>query len=286
MKYILGFLVFFTFFSCKHNVKTEINENSENTESETIKVLLVGTFHFANFNPENNNDIVQKKVLDVLTEANQTELEKIALKIAEFKPDKIFVEESFSQQNKLDSIFNSFSKSADYKKVKRNETYQLGFRVAKKLNHNKIYGIDIRTDFPFDSLLTEMYKAKQFDLIKKDELELKKLEKSENELFSSNKTLSEIIFYYNEEKYRKDDINWYLNLANRGGELDNFVGSYLASEWYKRNLHMYSVIQKSIEKSDKKIMILAGSSHIAMFKDFIDYNPEWKTIELKEILEK
>jgi 6-phosphogluconolactonase/glucosamine-6-phosphate isomerase/deaminase len=49
---------------------------------------------------------------------------------------------------------------------------------------------------------------------------------------------------------------------------------------------MYSIIQKSIEKKDKKIMILGGSSHIAMFKDFIDHNPEWKTVELKEIMEK
>ncbi len=48
-----------------------------------------------------------------------------------------------------------------------------------------------------------MKKAKQFDLISKDEFELEKLEKSANELFSSDKTLSEIIFYYNQDKYRK-----------------------------------------------------------------------------------
>jgi hypothetical protein len=33
-------------------------------------------------------------------------------------------------------------------------------------------------------------------------------------------------------------------------------------------------------------MILASSSHIAMFKDFIDYNPDCKTLEIKEILNK
>jgi len=47
---------------------------------------------------------------------------------------------------------------------------------------------------------------------------------------------------------------------------------------------MYSIIQKSVEESDERIMILGGNSHIAMFKEFIDYNPEWKPIELKDIL--
>lgn len=283
MKYLLKILALTLLLSCQENQKNGINKKSQ---TAALKILLVGTFHFANFNPENNGDLVQKKIPDVLTDKNQSELENIALKIAEFKPDKIFVEEPFNRQEKLDSIFSSFPIAADYKTTRRQETYQLAFRVAKKLNHPKVYGIDVRTNFPYDSLLTEMRKAKQINLIKKDELELKALEKSSNQLFNSNKTLSEFIFYYNEQQYRKEDINWYLSLANQGGELNNFVGSYLTSEWYRRNLQMYAIIQKSIEKKDKKIMILGGSSHIAMFKDFIDYNPNWKTIELKEIMKK
>ena len=146
--------------------------------------------------------------------------------------------------------------------------------------------MDIRTNFPFDSLMQQMEKAKQFNLIEKDSIDLARIEKTQNELFTSNKSLTEIFYYYNDPKERKEDINWYINLANQAGDDGNFVGAYLASEWYRRNLYMYSTIQKAIEKGDKKIMISAGSSHIAMFKDFIDYNPEWKTIELKEIMNK
>jgi len=45
---------------------------------------------------------------------------------------------------------------------------------------------------------------------------LDKIEKSENELFASNKTLSEILYYFNDDTRRKEDINWYVNLANQG----------------------------------------------------------------------
>ncbi len=286
MKYYFGLFLFTIFISCQENRKIEEKNEPNIEEKKTIDVLLVGTFHFENFNPENNSDIVQKQVSDVLTEENQAELKKISQRIIDFKPNKIFVEYSFKNQTKLDSLFNSFPKNADFKNQKRDELYQIGFRVAKKLNHENLYAIDTRTSFPYDSLLKQMKKAKQFDLIHKDELELKQLEETANELFSSNKSLSEILFFYNQSEYRKSDVNWYLSLANQGGEIDNFVGSHLASEWYKRNLQMYSIIQKSIERGDKRIMILAGSSHIAMFKDFIDYNPDWKTVELKNIMNK
>jgi hypothetical protein len=146
--------------------------------------------------------------------------------------------------------------------------------------------MDVKTDFPFDSLMLEMEKAKQYDLLTKDSLEVVKIVNFENELFSSDKTLSEILFYENDNTKRKEDVNWYISLANQGGEKGNFVGAYLTSEWYRRNLYMYSIIQKAIEKQDKRIVILAGASHIAMFKDFIDYNPEWKVVELKEIMKK
>jgi len=279
MRLNLILILFSILFSCQEN-----KEKQNSSEKETLEILLVGTFHFENFNPKNNGDIVQKSVSDVLTLENQKELELIAQKIYEFKPSKIFVEYSFKRQSKLDSLYQNLPKKVDFKSQKRDEIYQIGFRVAKQLKHNKVFAMDLRTNFPYDSLLTQMKKAKQFDLIKRDKLELEELQESARELFNSNKSLSEILFFYNKEDYRNSDINWYLSLANQGGELNNFVGSYLASEWYRRNLYMYSIIQKSLEKNDERIMILAGSSHISMFKSFIDYNPKWKTVELEEIM--
>jgi hypothetical protein len=283
MKYLLSLLILIVFVTCQQNKKGENIEGPNKEQSESLEVLIIGTFHFANFNAENNRDVIETNVPDVLTAENQLELEKIANAIKTFKPDKIFLEYPFVSQKKLDSIYTNFTTS-NYSKVNRSEVSQLGFRVAKLLKHSKVYAIDVRTDFPFDSLMTQMDKAKQYHLIAKDSLEVIKIEKFENQLFSSNKTLSEILFYENENTKRKEDINWYLSLANQGGDKGNFIGAYLASEWYRRNLYMYSIIQKEIVEKDDKIMILAGASHIAMFKDFMDYNPEWKAIELKEIM--
>jgi hypothetical protein len=164
MKYVLVVLAFTLLSSCQKNQKKVIHKNSENSESESLKVLIVGTFHFNNFNPEHNGDVIQTKIPDVLTKNNQLELKLITEKIKKFNPDKIFVEFPFYAQNKLDSIYKSFSEN-DFSKVKRNELYQIAFRTGKELNHNKLFAIDLRTTFPLDSLFTQMEKASQFNLI-------------------------------------------------------------------------------------------------------------------------
>jgi len=285
MKHILNFGILLLLIACSEKNSEERIIPKETENQSKIDVLLLGTFHFANFNPENNGDVLDINVPDILTDENQKELEKITQVISDFRPDKIFLEYSHEKQNQLDSVYNDF-KTADYSQAKRTEIIQLGFRTAKKLEHKKVFAMDYRTDFPYDSLVNQMEKAKQFHLIEKDHLELERIEKFENEMFASNKSLSEILFYNNDKENRQSDINWYLSVANQGGTKDNFVGAYLASEWYRRNLYMYSIIQKTVEENDERIMILAGASHIGMFKDFIDKNPEWETTELKDIMEK
>jgi hypothetical protein len=284
MKYIIG-ITLLLFLSCqsKQNnteLKTEITEN----ENNKLEVLLVGTFHFRNFNPKNNSDITQTNEVDVLTEQNQKELELISDKITEFNPDKIFVEYPFEKQSILDSTFQSFLPT-NYYESDRNETVQLGFRVAKKLKHNKVFAYDYRnTSYPYNGMLETMEKANQTELIKKEDLDMLEYEKKYNELVQSTKSVTEILYLLNDEQDRKDDISWYFNSANKAGTVNDTIGSFLVSEWYKRNLYMYSIIQKQVTEKDKKIMIISGSSHIALFKDFIKYSPEWKTVELKEIM--
>lgn len=286
MRILVSVLVLSIVLSCqkKDAAKQQDVKKEDETSKTKLEVLLVGTFHFANFNPENNGDLVSVAVPDVLLDKHQKELERITEAISKFNPDKVFLEYRHEKQRRLDSSFSTFDPK-DYQKKSRNELVQLGFRVAKNLDHKRVYAIDVRTDFPYDSLVTEMQKAKQFDLLEKDSLELVAIESFENEMFASDKTLSEMLFYQNDGKRRKEDLNWYLSVANQGGAKDNFVGAYLASEWYRRNLYMYSLIQKKIEPEDERIMILAGASHIGMFKDFMDKNPEWKSVELQELME-
>lgn len=101
MKNIILITLIITLFSCEKSKKTEIS----NTKPK-LEILLIGTFHFRNFDPKLNLDVSQTNEIDVLTTENQKELEEIKKKISEFNPTKIFVEFPHDEQNKLDSLYN------------------------------------------------------------------------------------------------------------------------------------------------------------------------------------
>ena len=145
MKNTLFLFIFFIFISCDKRGKRENDE-----VKPKLEVLLVGTFHFRNFDPKKILDVAQTKEVDVLSLENQKELELIKEKISEFNPSKIFVEFPAKDQKELDSIYKSFS-NLNYNKVERKEIEQLAFRVGKNLKLNRIYACDFSNyKFPYE----------------------------------------------------------------------------------------------------------------------------------------
>lgn len=248
------------------------------TQPKKKQILLIGTFHFEN----PGLDVAQVNTFNVMTNKSQKELESITDKIKKFGPDKIFVEWNYEKQDKLDKFYTKntdslFQKNAD-------ERVQLALRSAKKLGHKKLFAIDYnQAGFPYDSLVKGMQEANQLDLIKKNKEEMAAYEKYQNQKIAKY-SLTELLIDCNTKESNAENVKWYLDIANKTGKADNFVGAYLVSEWYRRNLYMYSLIQKLTENKDAKIMVLLGAGHTAMLREFIKYDPEFEIIELKDVL--
>lgn len=108
------------------------------------EIILVGTFHY----PER---------FDIFSDDVQNQIDEFTNKLALLKPDKIVVEFPYQMQNELDKLYEkcneyNFADEVVYSNVERygvkepfhsvNEIVQIGFRLGKKLKHEKIYGID------------------------------------------------------------------------------------------------------------------------------------------------
>lgn len=259
-------------------------------QSTKKKVLLVGTFHFNN----PGADVVKVKTFDVMSAKSQQELDLITDKIKNYNPDKIFVEWEHDDQAGLDSLYDLYvrNKYSDYvnKKFpksnfyKQNEIFQLAFKAARKLGLKKVHAIDYpNNDFPYDSLMAGINDAKQTELKMNIDKALKEYTATANADIQKM-SLTQLLLKMNQTKARRDDLGTYISEFNRGGAADNFVGAYLVSEWYKRNLYMYALLQKITESKDKKIMVLLGASHVAMFKEFIALDKNFEAVELEEVL--
>jgi hypothetical protein len=252
--------------------------NTVSSQSKKKQILLLGTFHFEN----PGLDVAKVNAFNVMSDKSQKELENITNKIKKFGPDKIFIEWNYAKQAKLDIFYNKNTDSLLQKDA--DEIVQVALRSAKKLGHKQLYGIDYNyTDFPYDNLVKGMEAADQFDLIKKNEEMIKHFETDQNAKIAKY-NLTELLLDINTKESNEENIGWYLETAIKGGKKDNFVGPFLVSEWYRRNLYMYALIQKLTESKDDKIMVLLGAAHTAMIREFVKYDSNFEIVELATIL--
>lgn len=266
------------------------NKESEKSidTSMSKEVLLIGTFHYNN----PGADVAKFKSFNILGKESQHQLEKITAKIKNYNPTKIFVEWPYNEQNELDSLYQIYNQGQYFQNDSlsdfylKNEIFQLAFRVAKENNLKTVYGIDYSTSFPFQDVMNDIEKSNQSELKGKIENGISKLTTEFDNKIESGVSLTELTYYMNTSEFRKFHNHLHNNLMLLAGESNDFSGPFLTSEWFKRNLYMWSLVQKNTKKSDKRIMILAGAGHIAMFEKFINQNSEWKVKELKEVMEK
>ena len=282
-----AFLLSFIFiaFGCSQDQsknQTELHRNSNSKE-----ILLVGTFHYNN----PGADVAKTKDFDILSQKSQHELKDISLNIKHYNPTKIFVEWPYNQQKELDSLYQLYINNQYFTNDSlsdfylKNEIFQLAFRVAKENKLESVHGIDYNeTEFPFDEVMNDVVKNNQTELQTSIENGIAKITSDFDNKIDSGASLLELTYYLNSAEMRSFSNNFHTNLMLLAGDANDFSGSLLTSEWFKRNLYMWSLIQKLTEDSDDRIMLLVGASHAAIIELFIKENELWRVRELNEVI--
>ncbi|KUG08032.1 DUF5694 domain-containing protein [Solirubrum puertoriconensis] len=262
-------------------------------QTKPAELLLLGTFHF--HNP--GADIVKTKSFDVLAPKAQADLETMTGRLSQWRPDKVFVEWDWNNQAELDALYQLYLGGqyeqailAKYPKpgqrdfYLKNEIVQLAFRTAKKAGLQRVYAFDYtKTTFPFDSVQKAMQQAHQTALMQRVGETLKKVEADHNQKLSTL-TLTQLLLDFNTPQSNRENKGVYLDMLNKAGSIGSFAGPWLVSEWYRRNLYMYSVVQKTVEPTDQHVLVLAGSAHTAMMREFAQYDSRFRLKELRDVV--
>jgi len=260
--------------------KAGIKKPLEFFPKEKAKVLIVGTFHF----DYPGLDVIKtddKNKIDVLNEPKKTETTELVNYIKKFKPTKIAIEAG--------TEWNANEKFKRYKtgnlRDKRDERYQIGFRIANELNLDTIYSIDATS---FDD-----------ELMKLDTLYFKKLFKDYD--FKSNDPLDEMFIKwsnYDDEIQAKTNLLKYFKYMN-SREVHNITyGSYLIGDfkidngrgadilsiwWYNRNLRIFRKLQEITSNSKDRILVIFGNGHASILRQLLESSPEYEFIDFSHI---
>jgi hypothetical protein len=243
---------------------------------EPAKVMLLGMFHFAN----PGRDMVKGQVINVMAPENQAYLDGLAARMAAFHPTDVLAECSPTEQAQYDEKFRDYL--AGRFVLPSNETFQIGFRVAK------LAGLSSVTCFDEDNVGWEA--QPMFDYMDKHQpqakQELEALYQSVGESMSKEQatlSLPRLLQLHNDPARDAFNKAMYLrtNEVDAGG---GFVGADASASWWHRNFRMYANIQKSATPG-RRVIALAGQGHTAILKDLLGVDDRRKAEDVRGYLD-
>jgi len=253
------------------------------------KAMVLGIFHFDN---PGLDSYKPKYSFNILEEKRQGELEILLNKIAEYKPTKILLE---WDRIEMDSIANErFQKylNGTYSIAdKSNEVYQIGFRLAKKLGHKKIYCSDASADWfgvelDWDNYDAETYLKSKGQYEKSTRYDYQSFYK-QNDSLKTVQSLPDYLAMINSPKNRLKDHQAYLAETILEGAGDNYLGADAVAKWYRRNLRIFANAYDLTDfDREERLLLLYGSGHVWQLRQFFMDSPDFKYVEPNEYLTK
>ena len=124
-------------FLCFSSQRSSSLQSKRFRNAPKAQVLVLGTFHFQD---AGRDSYKPQFPFDIRTPQRQRELDEVLAKLAAWKPTRIAIERDVEVQARVDSLFAIYPKNG--MDTLRNEIYQVGFKLAKRLNHAGVFGVD------------------------------------------------------------------------------------------------------------------------------------------------
>ncbi len=246
----------------------------ETPSAPPAEVIVLGVYHFAN----PGLDVVKTEVADVLSPGKQAEISAIVEALARFRPTKIAVEQPLARGPRLDSLYEAYRAGAH--SLQRDETEQLGFRLAARFEHPRVHPIDHSGEFPFGPV---MQYAQQHDpeFVTLVEREIARRTDESNRQ-QREWTIAQILREANDPQRLAEGHGFYMRMA-RVGAGDSYVGATLLSRWYERNIRIFTNVQRIAEPGDR-ILLIIGNGHAPILRELVTADPRMTLVETNQYL--
>jgi len=251
------------------------------------KILLLGTFHF---DDPGLDDYKPKYRLDILSDQRQEEIDEVLSALAEFHPNKIAVEWPVERQVALDAEYAKY-RNASHAQLGPNEIYQIGFRLAARLGHSRIYAVDAHAAAlgpnPTTEALIERARA-----LGQDELVQRGTEWSQwyekwyayEDLLKTKQTILQHLCFLNSPEELRRSLGRYLVAEFEVGGQGDYTGADSKTAWYNRNLRIFSNIERVRTASSDRILVIIGAGHIPILQHLAENAPEYELISCLDVL--
>lgn len=246
----------------------------------TAEVMVLGTFHFNQ---------------EALKPENQTSIQELIDVMKSYHPTKVFVEWEPQYSQITNERYRLYKKDSFDISDRYNEVYQLGFRLAKSMNHDSLYLFDDQTEFT-GSLKEFNTKEDGFSF----ELFTKYAMENDNGFYNKHEEILINTFKQNQDKIEAQDFKTRIDILNspenqkinaqrmhmyevRIGIQKNWSGPDWLGRWYRRNVRMMSNVLQQTEPGDRHLLIV-GDNHKWVLDMLFENTPDFRLKQMDTYL--
>ena len=236
-----------------------------------VQVMVLGTYHFGNPGADLHN--VQAD--DVLLPRRQDELEAVSRALSRFRPTLVAVE-SPADDLPGRALPRYGDVVAGRTELRRNEIDQIGFRLAQRLGHARVIGIDAPGEFPFEALQAHAEAQGRGAELQRSIDALGARTKA-FEARARSTTIGAQLRLLNEPRRIRDDHAWYVQALHYGaGPVQ--PGAALLAAWTARNIAICARLVQSAQPGDR-VVVVYGAGHSFLLRQCVQQMPGWLLVE-------
>lgn len=260
---------------------------------DSIDVMLLGTYHMDN----PGLDTVNVEADDVLDPQRQRELQRLIDHLAGWEADLVAVERPQARQAELNDLFDryrdgslAYDEEAELEPLHprredptaecRSEVVQVGFRLADRLDHDRVAAIDYPMSMAvnFDPEERDRLDHAAFHRRATNRLDLDLADQEEYketlDAHLAESTVAEHLTFLNREQNLRPNHEWMFADALAGPE-ERYVGARMLTAWYERNLRMLENLWRAGAEA-RRILLLVGTGHVRILRHLLDEAPMFR----------
>ena len=239
------------------------------------QVLVLGVYHMSN----PGHDVFNMKADDVLAAKRQAEIAQLIEVLKSFQPTRIAIEADTGSQ-RVGREYSDYL--AGKYTLSRNEIDQIGYRLARELGHKTVYPVDADGEFPFQRFMNYAKASghsKELDALMG---EIGSKVKAQNEYLASH-TVLETLLYMNADDKVAEDVAFYYRQAHFG-EPGDWAGADLVSDWFRRNMRIYSNIAQLVDSPNERVLVIFGAGHLGWLQHDFASDPSFRLRKLADFV--
>ena len=206
----------------------------------------------------------------MLSDERQSQIGRVLDHLAAFEPTRIAVEIPRGQGPQADTLSARYDRYRDGRfDLPASETYQLGFRLADRLGHERVYPVDFTQGLPFDSLMAyagqndpafvgwfQGYVAAATEVLDR---------------IQAQESIGANLRWMNTPEALALAQQMYARVTSVGAG-DTYVGAHVASQWYDRNLRIFGNLAELAEPGERVLLII-GQGHAPVLRQLVRDHP-------------